>query len=231
MAINQCDIAERNHQVSIMRTIYASASKTFISCSPAEDIANIFFELATLYAKSEELSYLTCLAMLTNAAVWAGSALWMGNLRYWSRVWVTQEIMYSQDASILYANGSVPYKSFLFFWNALCEVFDFAEDAIVTRFGLDVCSNIRSMKGSGPHDIPEPGSARAGEYITLTRWRDRIHTRKSSDARDLVFGYYGCFPPELRAQISIDYSKPAAEVWTEMTRVIVRETQSLDWDP
>jgi hypothetical protein len=59
----------------------------------------------------------------------------------------------------------------------------------------------------------------ADQYFGLGTWR-RLVSRESTDARDKVFAFHGCFTPEVRQQISVDYGTSLEDIVTEMMRAL-----------
>jgi hypothetical protein len=70
--------------------------------------------------------------------------------------------------------------------------------------------------------IPACGAARHGKHLSLREWRT-AQLKRSTDRRDKVFGYYGCFHPSIQKQIPVDYSKTLPEVITLMMRLLLQE--------
>ena len=76
--------------------------------------------------------------------------------------------------------------------------------------------------------LPACGSAHRGQYLTLTDWIEHGYCKSSTDPKDRIFGYHGCFPPETRKLITVDYSRSLQEVFTQMTPLLFKEAKTLD---
>ena len=148
------------------------------------------------------------------------------NLDYWMRVWVSQEIMYSRDVSILYSSLSATYSGLTAFWNA-------AQVHLNVLKGdggqiHDTADAIVRLKIEGPNALPRPRAAQAEEFMTLEEWRQTVELKECTDPRDMVFAYYGCFHPDVRRRIVIDYSKSLEDILVGTMRVLIEDSDCLD---
>lgn len=85
----------------------------------------------------------------------------------------------------------------------------------------------RVVKG-GPNALPDVGSGLRGEFISLEQWARTGASKRSTDRRDVVFAYHGCFPPHVRNAFKIKYALSLREVVTTMTRLYLQTTGSLN---
>jgi hypothetical protein len=229
LSIDQSNILERNFQVTKMRDIYALAPKTLVWLGNGDNlIIVIFFMMINLRSGEEALNghlWMKDLEEdLRDNTLLAFSEI--RGLDYWTRVWVAQEIMYSRDVSFLYGSYSATYSEFAAFWNAVVTHFNLGEGDGAQIY--DRANALAHLKGQGLNALPRPGAALAEEYTTLQEWRNVVEIMECTDPRDMVFGYYGCFPADIRRQIVIDYSKSLEDILVHTMRVLVEDSDRLD---
>ena len=199
-----------------MCDIYSGAERTVVPLDPAENEAiGIFFEIARVIDASSTL--ISHVLSDDSMLLWLSSVIRdISRLDYWQRVWVIQEVMHSRNLVIVHQGRTLPYDTFA----DVCEL---------TRRVIDSKSSVTgrlwdislSLEGLGPEVLPRPGAAFRGEYMTLTGWADSHQHKESTDMRDIVFGYHGCFSPELRSRIRVDYSTSVDQVWTAMAQLLI----------
>jgi hypothetical protein len=237
LSINQSDIPERNAQVSEMRKVYSSASLTILWLGTDQNPSiSKLIEMASLCYVSENLSDGSWLKLVTiEGLVTLQRALCkLAPQEYWRRAWVVQEVMYSRNVWLTYGHKSLPYAYFARFWSEISsQITDRHQDFIgylERTDGVPLFTSISLLiwvMNGGPSSLPEAGSGLAGASISLDEWMKTGISKKSTDPRDIVFAYHGCFPPEIGAMITIDYKCSLAEVLTAMTKIKI-QTKSLD---
>ena len=232
LAINQSDIKERNAQTKKMRDIYASATKTMISLTTVESIEGNnmvyllkFFEMMEnwVYFGSRDISCFKTMMDSETKLFLLVAMLYCVELPYWKRVWVIQEIMYSRDVEILFAGLTVAYDKFV-------QYLDEGSTAFyeMSKHSPQALHAWKRIKTEGPRLLPAAGSGIRGEYLTLRRWFENHARIFATDPRDKVFGFYGCFAPEIREQIVVDYEKTVKEVLLEFVGLLIKEWGNLD---
>ena len=252
LAINQANIPERNMQVMRIRTIYSRASCTLICVASAEwiqkeedrnECVNLLFNfaqdcVAQIQGDATDNKWFCekFAGIDTDVRIKIGLALtYVLLLPYWSRVWVIQEMMYSHNAVLMYRTYCISYPNFVWFlptmidiayhnlqtnWEMLAARLDFM------RLGL--LKHLPLLKREVECLLLPRASARRGQYLTLTDWMEYAHCRMSTDPRDKIFGFYSCFPQEVRRLITVDYSKEIPEVLTQITPLLFTEAKTLD---
>lgn len=237
LSINQSDIPERNAQVSEMRQVYSSASVTilWLGTDQTPSISKLI-EMASLCYTSENLSNGSWLKLVTiEGVVTLQRALCkLVPQEYWRRAWVVQEVMYSRNVWLTYGHKSVPYDYFARFWGIISSYITARHQDFIGYLertdGVPLFTStflLMVLMGGGPASLPEAGSALTGASISLDEWMKTGIAKKSTDPRDIVFAYHGCFPPEIRDMLTIDYNCSLAEVLTAMTKIKI-QTKSLD---
>jgi hypothetical protein len=237
LSINQSDIPERNAQVSEMRQVYSSALVTILWLGTDQNpLISKVIEMASLCYRSENLYDGSWLKRVTiEGAVTLQRALCkLVPQEYWRRAWVVQEVMYSRNIWLTYGNKSMPYAYFARFWSMISRHIEARHQEFIGYLerveGIPLSSSIlllMALGNGGPSSLPEAGSALTGASINLDEWMKTGLVKKSTDPRDIVFAYHGCFPPEIRKLLTIDYKCSLAEVLTAMTKIKI-QTKSLD---
>jgi hypothetical protein len=87
LCIDQSNTRERNHQVSLMSTIYSAASNVVAWIGPAADGSEEVFEFARMFQRTGSRGLLRKDSRLDKAF----TAIW--ERPYWNRLWIVQEII------------------------------------------------------------------------------------------------------------------------------------------
>ncbi|KAG8355395.1 hypothetical protein FVEN_g6877 [Fusarium venenatum] len=110
ICINQSNIHERNHQVNLMRQIYARAGHVNIWLGQEDDDSDIAMDFLACRAKQK----LKCRG-LGYRSPWSrqeGRALMhLCNRPYWRRMWIIQEIIYAKDITIWCGSKSCEWSA------------------------------------------------------------------------------------------------------------------------
>ncbi|KAE9377644.1 HET-domain-containing protein [Stipitochalara longipes BDJ] len=115
ICIDQTNIAEKNHQVQLMRDIYKNAKRTIIWVgAETAEMRQGFDIIPTLVRAYEEKWTLgVCMSMLN--LVVALPSLWaLLDNPYFSRIWVVQEVAVSRDRLVVCGNSTVPWSDLTF---------------------------------------------------------------------------------------------------------------------
>lgn len=86
LCINQADVEEKSHQITLMRDVYSQAEATCVWLGPAADDSDL--AMATIGELYESRTYVLPDGALSEAHLEAINAL-MGR-EWWSRIWVLQ---------------------------------------------------------------------------------------------------------------------------------------------
>jgi hypothetical protein len=231
LAINQTDKQERSNQVSIMRDIFSRATKTLVSLDPSQDDGTVLVLSLLWYIQADE-SWAAKLPLQPPAKWLERALIAFGELAYWARVWVIQEVAFSHQVDILHQGVQVPYTS-VKGWEILQEHIKTRPHTLGLGSGEVVDVFFRSAELSvfmdyhGPSSLPVAGTG--FEFnIDLLEWVFYVTYKKATDPRDIVFGFHGCFPPQVRNALSVDYTAAPDQVWTDIARLIIQQTGQLD---
>ena len=232
LAINQTDIAERNAQVSKMRTMYSLAESTVIWLGPMDDdpkdeVMSSAVNLAMVYSLVAPEAYNEMIADLDeDRPLFTLTMLeTLRNCPYWNRVWVVQEIMFSRCIWLVYGTDIAPYPDMESFYNSTSV-------ALEERYRKSQLPPVYLALAVLLHGkavgIPKCGAAHRQEYLTLNRWMRGVDTKGATEPRDIVFAFAGCFEPKTRDLIEVDYSRGLGEVLVDMTLLLINDATSLD---
>lgn len=86
LCINQADVEEKSHQITLMRDIYSRAEETCVWLGPAADDSDL--AMATIGELYESRTYVLPDGALSEARLEAINAL--TGREWWSRIWVLQ---------------------------------------------------------------------------------------------------------------------------------------------
>ena len=234
LAINQVDIPERNSAIRRMREIYAYAQETMVWLGPDLQKQRNLFQVIEKF--KDENRVLGCEACLSKpfhhfdqlAKLWKSDRLdFREELRefcyveYWRRVWVVQEMLYSQKATLYCGPDKLSMDIFRPFWLALDKVTKDRTNPKHAAYQTYILARI-------PNQAIQFGFKPEDKIFSYDVWaRDFCTQRACTDPRDLVFGFYHCFPPEVQKRIRVDYSKLDHEVFRDITRAYMESEKRL----
>ncbi|KAL2131494.1 hypothetical protein VTI74DRAFT_4959 [Chaetomium olivicolor] len=218
LAINQSDTVERNYQVRTMHTIYGNAARVLVWLGKDDpEIDPVFDGIATGEVNGFDTFWEQTFG--TDAFEKALSAtVTLYKMKYWSRAWVAQEIAYAGDILLILGQKSASYQSLLAFTQFILDGPYKNDSHFEASLGVRL---------SGPNALPGPGSARIMKYVSVEKWQELVRVKECHDPRDLVFGFHGCFAPELRERILVDYGREVGEIFRRMTQAMVETTDNL----
>lgn len=225
LAINQSSFAERADQVKRMPRVYSSARDTLVWLND-DNVREIESNPLWMYLCSRKGRHQTEGLPPTQKSqqIWDWghlSSLWSGlsDLQYWHRVWTAQEVVHSQQASLV-----TPSSSILF------GVLDDLLAPEVVEGHPETRALESSMKTFQKTCLTlRPDTISSGSWINLDTWIQMCIFRNCYDPRDYVFGLSGCFPPEVRQTVRIDYFLDSDDVLKEATLAFLRHEGCLDY--
>ncbi|RYO85568.1 hypothetical protein DL762_005133 [Monosporascus cannonballus] len=243
VCINQQDLDERRHQVTMMRDIYASAERVIIWLGEEDAETDVLDSLPLLAAQSRHQGvdpkrdqHLVDL-MRRCTGFFFGLAV---RRPWFSRVWIIQELaMARQDPLVVCGRKSVPWSTLMKAWSFLARA-TFTEIGMVRRKGPQGGS--RRLPG-GDLTGEDPEETGGGDIEVLAMIKidvlDDLYTTirsqggeslrkllmisrssEATDPRDRIYALLGLLKPDaLEAHsedaIIVDYRKTASEVYTD----------------
>jgi len=229
ICINQGENDEKAHQVNQMADIYSAASiveawlgSGFEGSDELVDLIVHESSLGDQFFPDGVLRYKS-LAELLRVSEPEMRALFpllrqFARLAYWSRLWVTQEIVLGRVVHVRIGSKTVEWDTFYKGWSTLqgmielCACFSRKawDDLCKTTEDRDLTFR-KSIVWRRINDISR------GRDMTNTSWntvKDLIRGTKCSNARDRVFGMMGMLNPSLR--VFPDYSMHPQDILLEL---------------
>jgi hypothetical protein len=164
ICINQRDVMEKNHQVSMMGDIYRNAKAVFAWLGPAADDSDAYFDYLDKFSEgaTEDMKD------AANRAV-----KFLNRRPYWRRAWIKQELILAKEIKV-YCGSRYSPSGELFFWVASLSTIDEAE-------GFDDYI---------PSIYTHRTAMSEGKRETLEELLRRYNRTESSDPRDRVFALF-----------------------------------------
>jgi Heterokaryon incompatibility protein (HET) len=232
LCINQSDNDERNHQVRLMRTIYAGARLVISWLGPEADNSNLAFDhmnqLASVYRNSQSMLEACRRGEPVFTADFIRAFFQLAVRDYWGRLWIVQEIALG-DVLLLCGDkvcswetisliekamgdaGSVSEEFYFWFKEQFKELGRRSTD-LNSIMRLDRCRT--AMKEQGEMDIMS--LMRMGQTVEVT------------DDRDRVYGLLGLMGPAMSSNIVPDYNMRSMESYAAFTKSFIQTKGSLE---
>jgi hypothetical protein len=241
LCIDQNNVAERNHQVSMMNIIYYVADRVLVWLGPdAQKEADVAFKLIHQLARQGDwdpnffkIDYFPDDDFLRQAGLpIQESPDWnalrsLFSLPYFERMWVLQEVLVSRDATFFWGSCQIPWRDTF----GLAVIW-----AAANKFGFPSLDD--QFQG-----IPEMARA---EILVLGRdsligLLDHTRERKAADPRDKFFALLGITRrisgnPDVTDKVPFfgetlikpDYRLSLRDVYLSVTRTILAESENVD---
>lgn len=233
VCINQDDVSERNQQVQMMRDIYSSAEYVFVCLGDGDqDTDWLFGEFWDKQISSKQNKTSSSDRGPPSFDEMKASCILDKNLmkrRWWTRVWVLQELVLSHNDPVLIC-GSKHCT-----WSELESVKDAlkfdssrARPEIWTELE-DIRKNVAYHQDAYPlgtsfNSFPVWRGIRSryhkGSRISIADTAIWTHMSQVTDSRDLVYGCLGMINDSDAAQLDVDYDKDPMEVFHDAMKVV-----------
>ncbi|KAL4732800.1 heterokaryon incompatibility protein-domain-containing protein [Aspergillus similis] len=201
ICIDQSSISERNHQVNMMRDIYAGANLTVVWLGQATNSS----DLAIRYIANPGLPTQETKSALEKALQ---SLL---EQPYWSRIWIVQELMLAKDVIFYCGRNS-------FSWHHLASLRQKIKTHAVHHdsFGISKCTGSvmiaqKTLWDSLPQDDP---------HLPLSDLLITYGKHKSSDIRDRVYALLGLASEN---SVRVNYNLSVEDIYIEVLEAICKE--------
>ncbi|KAE9362832.1 HET-domain-containing protein [Stipitochalara longipes BDJ] len=227
ICINQDNLAERNEQVSKMRTVYERADEVLVwlgsSISEASLAFDLFEELCEYRDSREDVE-----KILRDESKRKGRQEIISLFRrpYWFRLWVIQEIHSAKDATILCGQRTIDWRKVL----ASQNILQLYHLNLVTQLALmepllHLFNSAIFYAGAKDFELPPGDSSGPPSLHTLLCkfWKQR-----TSDPRDKIYALVGLSSARNDPEFVIDYSAPTRLVFLDMAKYIIQQSQGLD---
>ena len=120
ICIDQANYEERNHQVAFMSNIYRSAKMVIVWLGLSDRHASSLYDLSSSLTNASDC---LCRQETDFDGEWTDRQIAkrylsllqdLGSSKYWSRVWILQELILALELAVLTPNGPVPLKVVLY---------------------------------------------------------------------------------------------------------------------
>lgn len=207
ICIDQTNIGERSHQVSMMRDIYSRAQSVAIYLG-GDTGQHVDTPAGRLMQRLSDERFRAGKAVTDN---WGGDFDYHGicdlfGQPYWSRIWVIQEVLLARKADIILGDASISLHEF------------------TANFMRHLPESIESLL---PLWIYSLGGSRFGDVDAFSNLLSRTSACQASDERDMVFALFGLVQGASLEGLTADYSKTMAEIYTGLAAYfLIRHGQS-----
>ncbi|KAK7222623.1 hypothetical protein V2G26_010626 [Clonostachys chloroleuca] len=154
---------------------------------------------------------------------------------YWHRIWAFQEVILSREALVHVGTRTVSLDMFDAIFTALWSywIHDLRRlqprwDNILAGLG----GTLWTIKGLNTRRwMRFPSGPMKAKLANILWERCGAPNRpfySATDPRDILYGLLGIIPAEQAKRVLIDYQKPIAEVYAEITKLLLDESSSLE---
>jgi hypothetical protein len=203
ICINQDDIAERNHQVQLMRQVFGYASEVLVWLGIEADDSRLAMEVLQDVCESYNWSdALKAIARLFNR-------------EYWTRMWIIQEIGLAEKVTLRCGGQSVDWGSIKSIQSKL--YIDSRTVKLATRIDQSHAMQLfRQWSNQKPHTSPRLWQSDGGHAGSLQGLLETFKDFKCSDPRDKVFALLGLASDCQNGELLPDYSKSILDVYVDV---------------
>ena len=234
LCVDQSSVEERNHQVGMMSCIYSQASAVFSWLGTGTRNTEVAFQFLRELEDNEVLrqhctgrpfsqEFGRILSLKTAHEV--RCLLEVLSHRYWSRVWIVQEVFLAHDLHLLSGVHQQRISGDSSWTFACCEGLEYAfTEDVMKSFGLTskLDMNMWLTARDAARLMSNMHIRGEGLGVQVDNWMRVDHAiissspRCCSEPKDFIFGVQACLSPENR--IVIDYDKSAADVFLDFLK-------------
>ncbi|PVH70009.1 hypothetical protein DL98DRAFT_598169 [Cadophora sp. DSE1049] len=246
LCINQQDASEQGQEVRRMKMIYGDSIGGFVHLGPASDDSDLALKHINSIAQSLRTGY-DCSNWLVNISMEAETAretpaikaiMKLLSRRYWSRMWIIQEIAMGQDQMVLCGDNC----SSLIDIRQVLRLFVLNLEQVVAIIGYeDYIENTDSFQCALALLW---WIGRVRELVTQPKDSERVNYRdlrspilglalyaSATDPRDKIYGMMGILPAVLASKIDKkggNYELTTREVFLGFSKAVIEATGDLD---
>ncbi|KAK3336545.1 heterokaryon incompatibility protein-domain-containing protein [Cercophora scortea] len=246
LCINQGDVLERNHQVTLMKDIYSRCSRDIAWLGPRqwekEDQTEVIKQGVDLMHKIslKDLAnvddiYRRAVDTEADSSGHTSGGEWVMNYKHrialealfdtpmvWQRVWVMQELACAPNITLTYGRETLDWSVVAAFLGDQPYA-----DAFHMAGGHGSLYSVVNSLMTGPQTIMhQRGIMRDGYHASLLDVLARFKNVYSTDPRDKIYGLLGLVTE--KHGIRVDYSKPPRDLFAEVTLHLISSLANLD---
>ncbi|ETS81710.1 hypothetical protein PFICI_06712 [Pestalotiopsis fici W106-1] len=215
ICINQEDVRERNHQVGMMKAIYAQATEVYAWLGPEADDSDCSMKFLIQQSKSplrmKGCGYLPIWDSRTAKALSA-----LCERPYWRRMWIIQELLHARKITLWCGTQKSDWSDIEALYLKLETIENahwFAHHEFLIPIKQSAAATMVWQRAHWRHpDTPVP---RLSRLIEIFRdWH-------CTDIRDKVFALVGMATPE--SAVVPDYALTTLEIYSAVMRKVERD--------
>lgn len=232
VCINQSNLEEKSHQVSIMGEIYSQAKNVLIWLGEEDDDTELAYKTinALVHQESQHQTVLPSISSMAPAAI---KALFRLLDRSWfHRAWIFQESVLAQNSEIITGSHRIPKDTL---WLLSHKKISYPESGFhssnvsIDSYLYEAYISLRRSRCLFQMDFKlNPGTTRMGILQVLLSQRRGAN---AYDPRDIIYSLLGVeqryFPSSLDLICNPEYKTPWHEVFTSITKQIITSNCSL----
>ena len=239
ICINQDDVLEKNHQVNMMRDIYASAFAVIVWLGESEDGSTNAIDHMTQIMQIEAEILRGQRFETSTYDEWFSVIPWHEIYsflvrKYWTRLWIIQELALNHNATLFLCGDRQLTRRVIAMATSFCR---YRENS--GRVGTILATDNQNYSISERMTFFFSISYRVNrllwldaslEAASLDHILDLGQSAQSKDPRDKVYGLLGLLPKSLRSRIQPDYSPTVSrdDVYRQMCEALLIYTGRTD---
>jgi len=252
LCINQKDIAEKNHQVLLMRHIYRRADRVLSWLGEGGKDTHLAFALIERWAEailstSPDLrSWPNGEAMRAAAATverpfdeQAWAAIWsLFRKTYWQRIWIVQEVFLARQCLMICGENEILFHKILWTYRAwlsgdlrLARLEELLKIGTYPDYFYPFMRIILELDlaGASRYNTAEKDAKPPARHVlsSLPILLKRASGLSATDPRDKIYGVLGLLNVE-NLPIPVDYGRSVANAYTNVVWSVIQMTSRLD---
>ncbi|KAK3995159.1 hypothetical protein QBC44DRAFT_356566 [Cladorrhinum sp. PSN332] len=241
LCINQYSLSKRSAQVKLMHLIFAGAKQVIAWLGKFGAFEHM---LGGVGAEQTKIMFST----IRKSEAHKFKAPWLKNMlrkhsdklfdplaelllrEFWTRIWITQEIVNAKKVVVTIGTESVPMQSLVQFLQSLYML----GEAGVKREGIRALA----LQGLSKTFVHLQCTGRNEPWLNSPSLMTRIilltSMKSATDLRDKLFGIRNLLPEKMQACIEVDYTKTVGQVFADATRKLIELEDAMDgilWQP
>jgi hypothetical protein len=233
VCINQEDVSERGHQVSMMRQIYTNAALVRIwvhepDIDPDCDAVKALQNFAVSY---EEADHDCVKALGTSAEFWDPIVPLFSNA-YWSRVWIQQEVLNAKEVQVHCMGIIIDNDDFTYFQSICRERFEVLLDDVEFVGSWRVFLKWRQLLlDVAPYMVPAANIRHFQNRmadISLVALLELAINLEATDERDRVYGMMHISKLHEDGDIEVDYNSSLLDVMVSAAQCHIKKARNLE---
>ncbi|KAL2067737.1 hypothetical protein VTL71DRAFT_15833 [Oculimacula yallundae] len=222
ICINQLNLAERTHQVSMMSRIYSQALKVFVWLGPGGNFAKVGFETLAAMAEDKTLHYNTDMEPHIRPPIFE-SGRWEACLKiftapWWGRTWTVQEAVLPSNLTFICGQYSLPGETFFrgieqHYVHGSSQCCSEYLQKRTTYEGRSVMVPLLDL-GNASH-VNKKQKEQDSTILDFSRILFNFGSRKSYDTRDKVYGLLALARGVYQDLVVADYQAKVEDVYTK----------------